>query len=60
MLLVSFYSVETLCNTFAFDILADSRKGCEGCVQGPLGWERVGWRGGGDSGKVSGGRAEAA
>lgn len=25
-----------------------------------LGWERVGWRGGGDSGKVSGGRAEAA
>lgn len=52
--------METPCDTLAFDVLAESRKVCEGCVQGPLGWERVGWRGGGDGGKVSGGRAEAA
>lgn len=35
MLLARFYSVETLCDTFAFDVLAESRKVCEGCVQGP-------------------------
>lgn len=52
--------METLCDTFAFDVLAESRKVCEGCVQGPQGQERLGWRGGGDSGKVSGGGAEAA
>lgn len=51
--------METLCDTFAFDVLAESRKVCEGCVQGP-GMGKGGWRGSGDSGKVSGGRAEAA
>lgn len=41
MILGSFCSAGTLYNTFAFDVLAERRKVCEWCVQGPWRWERM-------------------